>query len=610
MGIFSGGFGTGLATGLATSVSKSLTDAMDRREEELSKARVFWQTRQAQKQDQVDAENKRIKSAYETITSEMGGDAAKGLAAYQAIGGNINDVEGYLTELKLTKATQSNYSLQDKLDFDKLNLGDYGDFTFDKGFESIKSELTAPDINYVEAPSLLTAIGLGQDSDKVGKSLQQQVEQLIPTSERTDAGIGAATVTGDLYEGTYTREKAIREQEAKTFQQSILRATAELKELEEGTLEHTKKLEELNSIYDAVGRYNAQSSKVDPNKATVANLGNSFNRLLKDTDAMISYDSGNAVYNSKTYGKTPKINPKTGEVELESAETLRNSMHMDAAKDFVIQNIDFDDEGNVTHTPDSVQGTFLKQNPLARKAAEEVSEEIRQANQKTDDKGEDPPVFTLVDAEKKIDELDISNMSPDEIESKKADIRFNLTRGVETPADFTKLSAKLEELFITKGLSKAPEKNEAPGSPPESKVSDVDKAKALANEMLNDPQKFLTGLIENKGRVLTDDEEETLRSKLRELYLESNPTASQMASARFASDVFKKHKASDQYTTQLQNEYDSLTGTEQVSQWKKYKKQGVDTYPLGSTQQQIAAREKKRREAKAKRDAEQNGTSD
>ena len=602
MGIFSGGFGSGLATGLATSVSKSLTDAMDRREEELSKARVFWQTRQAQKQDTVDAENKRIKSAYETITREMGGDAAKGLAAYQAIGGNINDVEGYLSELKLTKATQSNYSLQDKLDFDKLNLGDYGDFTFDKGFESIKSELTAPDINYVEAPSLLTAIGLGQDSDKVGKSLQQQVEQLIPTSERTDAGIGAATVTGDLYEGTYTREKAKREREAKTFQQSILRATSELRELEEGTLEHTKKLEELESIYNAVRQYNALSSKVDTNKATVANLGASFNKLLANTDAMISYDSGNAVYKSETYGKTPKLNPETNEVILESAETLRNSLHLEAAKDYVKQNIDFDDEGNVTHTPDSVQGTFLKQNPLARKAVALVQEEIRQANQQPEDTGGEPSEFTPEKAEKEIEELDISKMTPAEIESKKGEFIFNATRGVKTPAEYAAVLAQLEEIFVDTGLSKPSDKPKDLDDTRDSKLSDSDTAKSLADEMLNEPQKFLSGLTETKGRVLTDEEEEKLKSQIRKLYLEANPTASQMDSARFVSEVFKTHRASDQYAAQLQKEYDSLPKLEQIKQYEDYKERGVDTGYLGLTQQEVAA--------KAKREAEQKVTSE
>ena len=250
MGLFSGGFGTGLATGLATSVSESLTDAMDRREEELSKARVFWQTRQAQKQDQVDAENKRIEKAYKRITNEMGGDSAKGLAAYQAIGGTIDDVERYINVLNKTQEANMNYSLQDKLDFDGLSLGDYGDFTYDKGFDSIKSVVTAADVNYVEAPSLLTAIGLGQDTERVGKSLQQQVDQLIPRSERTDAGIGAAKIKGRLYAGMIGEDEARKNYEKASMTEIIASKYQQLMGLKRGTPEYNAVQNELDEAIE------------------------------------------------------------------------------------------------------------------------------------------------------------------------------------------------------------------------------------------------------------------------------------------------------------------------------------------------------------------------
>jgi len=592
MGIFSGGFGSGLATGLATSVSKSLTDAMDRREEELSKARVFWQTRQAQKQDQVDAENKRIEKAYTRITNEMGGDAAKGLAAYQAIGGNIDDVEGYLSELTLTQKANMDYSLQDKLDFDKLNLGDYGDFTFDKGFDSIKSELTAPDINYVEAPSLLTAIGLGQDTERVGKTLQQQVEQLVPTSERTDAGIGAATIKGNLYEGTYTARQAKLAEYADTFQKNIIRIESELAELEKGTPEHAKKQEELKRAYDSVGMYNAFSSKVDKDKATVVNLGNAFNNLLRQTDEEISYKDGTATYNGKTYDKAPL--EVDGIVTRESGEMLRNSKRLEAAKKFIKLNIELDDKGDVLHSPDDDYGTFLKQNPLAGEALALVQEEIRQANQQAAGTGTEPVIENIEEyVTESLGELDIPNMTSDEIESKKADIIFNATRSVKTPAEDAAVRAQLEEIFVAKGLS-MPEEPAEPAEPAEGavKMSDSDRAKAIADEMLNEPQKFLSGLIENKGRVLTNKEEETLRYEISKLYLGANPTASQMEAGRFASEVFKTYRASDQYAAQLQKEYDSLTPFEKTQQHKSYKKRGVDTWPLGATNEEIAARNK------------------
>jgi len=86
MGLFSGSFGTGLVTGLATSVDKSLRNAMDKRDEELSSARKFWQTRQAQKMDLAEQRDSRIKKSLNRLIDEMNGDAAAGLAAFKAAG--------------------------------------------------------------------------------------------------------------------------------------------------------------------------------------------------------------------------------------------------------------------------------------------------------------------------------------------------------------------------------------------------------------------------------------------------------------------------------------------------------------------------------------------
>lgn len=300
MGLFSGGFGAGLAEGLATSVSKQLTDAMDRREEELSKARVFWQTRQAQKQEDVDAENKRIKKAYERLTNEMGGDAAKGLAAYQAIGGNIDDVERYITVLNKTQEANMKYSLQNKLDFDGLNLGDYGDFTFDKGFDSIKAELTAPDISYTEAPSLLTAIGLGQDEAQVGKALQQQVEKLVPRSVRTDAGIGAATIKGNLYEGTATAEEWTRANEERDLKAIVARQLQELDNLEPGTKAHDDLKNKMENTIELINRLN-QTQYTSSEASYRSGLSNALNRAIENStvEGRLQNAKGEPIYDDK-----------------------------------------------------------------------------------------------------------------------------------------------------------------------------------------------------------------------------------------------------------------------------------------------------------------------
>ena len=113
MGLFSGSFGTGLVTGLATSVDKSLRDAMDKRDEELSSARKFWQTRQAQKMDLAEQRDSRIKKSLNRLIDEMDGDVAGGLAAFKAAGGDPDSVELFIKDLDETRAAGLEYNLQD-----------------------------------------------------------------------------------------------------------------------------------------------------------------------------------------------------------------------------------------------------------------------------------------------------------------------------------------------------------------------------------------------------------------------------------------------------------------------------------------------------------------
>ena len=79
MGLFSGSFSKGLVTGLATSVDKSLRNAMDKRDEEMSAARRFWQTRQVQKLDLKEEHDRRATKALDRLIREANGDVALGL---------------------------------------------------------------------------------------------------------------------------------------------------------------------------------------------------------------------------------------------------------------------------------------------------------------------------------------------------------------------------------------------------------------------------------------------------------------------------------------------------------------------------------------------------
>lgn len=181
MGLFSGSFGTGLITGLATSVDKSLRDAMDKRDEELSSARKFWQTRQAQKMDLAEQRDSRIKKSLNRLIDEMDGDVAGGLAAFKAAGGDPDSVELFIKDLDETRAAGLEYNLQDKLKLDGVDLSQFGDLTRERAFASVRTELSPVDIQMKDT-GLLANIGLGMKD--MGKGISEDVNKMIPAREQ------------------------------------------------------------------------------------------------------------------------------------------------------------------------------------------------------------------------------------------------------------------------------------------------------------------------------------------------------------------------------------------------------------------------------------------
>ena len=181
MGLFSGSFGTGLVTGLATSVNKSLRSAMDKRNEEMSRARQFWQTRQAQKLDLAEARDNRIKKSLNRLIDEMDGNVAGGLAAYKAAGGDPDSVEMFIKDLDETRAANLEYNLKDKLKLDGIDLSEFGDLTRDRAFASVRTELSPVDMQMKDMSGLAN-IGLGMKD--MGKGISESVNEMIPAREQ------------------------------------------------------------------------------------------------------------------------------------------------------------------------------------------------------------------------------------------------------------------------------------------------------------------------------------------------------------------------------------------------------------------------------------------
>lgn len=181
MGLFSGGFGTGLVEGLAESVDQSLKNAMDKREKELSRAREFWQTRQAQKMDLADDHDARAEKALDQFISEFDGDVAKGLAAYKHFG-TVDKAEAGLAEIEASRAALGKFNVNDYFTFEGIDLGQFADLSRKDAFASIRAEVKPLDIQ-MQDTGLLSKIGLG-DSDMGGK-VSAEINELIPARTRT-----------------------------------------------------------------------------------------------------------------------------------------------------------------------------------------------------------------------------------------------------------------------------------------------------------------------------------------------------------------------------------------------------------------------------------------
>lgn len=185
MGLFSGSFSKGLVTGLATSVDKSLRNAMDKRDEEMSSARRFWQTRQAQKLDLKEEHDRRATKALDRLIREADGDVALGLAAYQAAGNSPEDVEKYLVKIDAVRDAKGTFKLSDSLilpegyEAGKVTVGR------EAAMSSVGMRLKGVDASSIAINDPLSKIGLGLKGG-ASQDVANKINSLVPPSEVTE----------------------------------------------------------------------------------------------------------------------------------------------------------------------------------------------------------------------------------------------------------------------------------------------------------------------------------------------------------------------------------------------------------------------------------------
>lgn len=263
MGLFSGSFGTGLVTGLATSVDKSLRNAMDKRDEEMSRARQFWQTRQAQKLDQKEAYDKRAEKALRRMIQEAGDDVELGLAAFNAAGGDADSVETLIKRIDETRANKGTYNLLDSLkdaDGNPLKPGGVS-INLDNALKSVRQELSGVDANNISIVDPLANIGLGLKGG-AAQAAADSVNALIPpeTVEKiTGIPVGTLDMSNMLEAEKYAQnQKLIAKQLTPTLAEANAGIVQEIMGLDPTSAtfadDSAKLIEKQSTILTAMGQ--------------------------------------------------------------------------------------------------------------------------------------------------------------------------------------------------------------------------------------------------------------------------------------------------------------------------------------------------------------------
>ena len=175
-------FLTGLVTGAAQSISGNLQAALDRRQEELSRARQFWRARQAQKADLADAHDRRASKALNRFINEFDGNIAKGLAAYKAVGGDVDAAEAYIKNLDDTRMVGLDYDINEKFKFDNIDLEQFADLSRKDALGSISMDVKPISASAFKDTSNLGKIGLGLKD--AGKGISDDINKLVPPRKK------------------------------------------------------------------------------------------------------------------------------------------------------------------------------------------------------------------------------------------------------------------------------------------------------------------------------------------------------------------------------------------------------------------------------------------
>jgi hypothetical protein len=328
-------FWTGFGTGLAKSVDQGLQKAMSKRDDELSRAKTFWQTRQAQKLDQKEAYDARAEKALRRLIRETG-SSTLGLAAFNAAGGDADGAEDFLKNVDATRNAGETYNIRENLNLPKdYKAGD--DIEESAALKSVRMQMKGIDATNVKIDDPLSKFGLGLKGG-AAQGVADEVNSLIePEIVETLNNIPNVTIDRSGFVSAKDRQREI-ENSIPGLDKQLGINTSKIVDLDKTSPTYEADLEALEDETAKIILAKTMAAKAD--EAGSATSGTKLTEYLSmsktirtDVDDELGYTAG-----SGTSAPSITSGPQ-GELSGDAAVAYRNQILAKRNEAFVRNNL-------------------------------------------------------------------------------------------------------------------------------------------------------------------------------------------------------------------------------------------------------------------------------
>jgi hypothetical protein len=301
----------------------------------LSRAKTFWQTRQAQKLDQKEAYDARAEKALRRLIRETG-SSTLGLAAFNAAGGDADGAEDFLKNVDATRNAGETYNIRENLNLPKdYKAGD--DIEESAALKSVRMQMKGIDATNVKIDDPLSKFGLGLKGG-AAQGVADEVNSLIePEIVETLNNIPNVTIDRSGFVSAKDRQREI-ENSIPGLDKQLGINTSKIVDLDKTSPTYEADLEALEDETAKIILAKTMAAKAD--EAGSATSGTKLTEYLSmsktirtDVDDELGYTAGSG-------GTAPSITSgPQGELSGDAAVAYRNQILAKRNEAFVRNNL-------------------------------------------------------------------------------------------------------------------------------------------------------------------------------------------------------------------------------------------------------------------------------